>query len=306
MFIGHGLLAFAIVASVAAARGWSTERALTIGALAALFGTLPDIDMAYALFGLLSGAEGLFTASDAFWEAASLVHRTVTHSLVVGAVAAAGFAGWHARSRPLALGGALVTLGGLLAVVFFASGPLGAAMIALFLAGGLGIVRLARAAEFGTRPVFLVALLGLLTHPFGDMLTGTPPALLYPLDVVLVGERIALTADPTMNLLGAFFFELATLWLALLVYARLRGWRVRRLVQPRAALGAGYAVAVFLIPAPTLQLSWPFVFTVLGVGAVGAPLRRNRTRRTRWRTAATALAAVTLAALAYTGAYLLV
>jgi hypothetical protein len=56
VFVGHGLIAFAIAASVATRRGWSTERALTIGVVAALFGTLPDIDMAYALVGLASGA----------------------------------------------------------------------------------------------------------------------------------------------------------------------------------------------------------------------------------------------------------
>jgi hypothetical protein len=306
VFIGHGLLAFAIAASVASRRGWSADRALTVGAVAALFGTLPDIDMAYALVGLVSGAEGLGSASDSFWAAASLVHRTVTHSLVVGGLAAVGFAGWHAREHRHHLVGALAILLGLLVVVTAVSGPLGGAMMVLFVAGGLTIVRVARSAGFGTTTVLLAAGLGLLTHPFGDLLTGTPPALLYPVDVTLIGERITLVADPTLNLLGAFFVELATLWIALLVYARLRGWRVRALVQPRAALGAGYAVAVFAVPAPTLQLSWPFVFSVLGVGVIGAPLRWNRTRRVRWRTAATALTAVTLAALAYTVAYLLV
>lgn len=306
MFIGHGLLAFAIAASVAARRGWSAERALTVGAVTGLFATLPDVDMAYALVGLAGGAEGLFSASDAFWSAAHIVHRAVTHSLVIGAVAAVGFAAWAARARRDVLAVAVGTLSGLVAVAATASGGLGAAIMVVFVAGGLGIVRVARSAGFGTRTILVAALLGLLSHPFGDLLTGTPPALLYPVDVTLVGDRVALAADPTLHLLGAFFVELTTLWVALVVYARLRGWRVRALVQPRAALGAAYAGAIFTIPAPTLQLSWPFVFSVLGVGIIGAPLRWNRQRRTRWRTVATALAAVTLAAVAYTAAYLLV
>ena len=82
MFIGHGLLAFAIAASVATRRDWPTDRALAVGLLASLFGTLPDVDMVSALFGLAAGAEDLFAASDAFWAAASVVHRMVTHSLV--------------------------------------------------------------------------------------------------------------------------------------------------------------------------------------------------------------------------------
>lgn len=306
MFIGHGLLAFAIAASVASERGWSPDRALTVGVIAGLFATLPDIDMAYALFGLLSGAEGLFSASEAFWAAASLVHRTVTHSLLIGGLAAVGFAGWHARQRSDGLGLAVVAFAAVLTAVFTVSGLLGAAIAALFLCAGLGIVRVARSAGFGTRTVVLAALLGLLSHPFGDLLTGTPPGLLYPLDVTLIGERIALAGDPTLHLLGAFFVELATLWLALFVYTSLRGWRLRVLIQRRAAVGAVYAGAIFAIPAPTLELSWPFVFSVLGVGAVGAPLRGRWERRTRWRTVATALTAVTLAALAYTGMYVLV
>ena len=306
MFIGHGLLAFAIAASVAARRGWPSERALTVGVVAGLFATLPDVDMAYALVGLASGAEGLFSASDAFWSAAHVVHRAVTHSLVVGTIAAVGFTAWAARARRHALAVAVVALLGVILVVAATSGGLGATIMVLFVAGGLGTVRVARSAGFNTRTVLLAALLGLLSHPFGDLLTGTPPAFLYPLDATLIGGRVALAADPTLNLLGAFFVELTTLWLALVVYARLRGWRVRALVQPRAAFGAAYAGAVFTIPAPTLQLSWPFVFSVLGVGVIGAPLQWNRQRRTRWRTVATALTAVTLAALAYTGAYLVV
>lgn len=306
MFIGHGLVAFAIAASVATRRGWSTERALTIGAVAALFGTLPDIDMAYAFFGLTSGAEGFTSASNSFWDAASAVHRTVTHSLVVGAVAAVGFAAWCGRDRRHNLAVAAVVLPGLLAVSVAVSGSLGGLMMALFLAGGLGIVAVARSTGFGPKAVVFAGGLGLLTHPFGDLLTGTPPGLLYPVDVTLIGERLALSADPTLHLLGAFFVELATLWLALFVFARLRDWRVRTLVRPRAALGAGYAATVFAVPAPTLQMSWPFVFSVLGVGVIGMPIGWNQLYRTRLRPVATALAAVTVAAIAYTVAYLIV
>jgi membrane-bound metal-dependent hydrolase YbcI (DUF457 family) len=92
MFIGHGLLAFALVALAGDALGWSRDRALWLGVLAGAFATVPDVDMLYAPIGVLGGVDGLFEASEAFWSASSVVHRTVTHSLVLGAVAALGFA----------------------------------------------------------------------------------------------------------------------------------------------------------------------------------------------------------------------
>ncbi len=312
MFIGHGLLAFAIAASVANRRGWSTDRALAVGVLAGLFGTLPDIDMAYALFGLIAGAEGLFAASDAFWAAASVVHRAVTHSLVLGSIAAVGLAAWRARTTN-AMGRARVWLAtvalsftALVVSVFLASGPLAAVIVAIFMVGGLAIVRVAESLDFGPGVVLATALLGLLTHPFGDLFTGAPPQFLYPLDVTIIADRVLLHPDPTLHLLGAFFVELTTIWLALFIMAHLRGWQLLPRVRRRAALGVGYAGAVFAIPAPTLQMSWPFVFSVLGVGLIAVPVGLREQVGDHWYTVVTALTAVTLAGLAYTTAYLLV
>jgi hypothetical protein len=313
MFVGHGLLAFALAASVAYEREWPADRALAVGALAFLFGTLPDVDMVYAVFGLLSGAEGLFTASEAFWAAASIVHRAVTHSLVLGAIAATGFTVWRVRlnghrrwSQPVLLAATLCLFGGMLLAVSLTSGWLATAIVGVYLLAGLAVVHVARWLRFGPRVVLGTALLGLLTHPFGDLFTGVPPQFLYPLDVTLVAQRVVLHADPTLNLLGIFLFELATIWLAVLVLGRLRGWQLLPRVRPRAALGVGYAAAVFTVPAPTLDVSWPFVFSVLAVGAVGVPIRWRRQLDDYSYTLVTALTAITLAVLAYATAYLLV
>ena len=314
VFVGHGLLAFAIAASVANRQGWHADRALAVGTLAFLFGTLPDVDMSYALVGAVAGTEGVIVAPEAFWATASVVHRAVTHSLVLGTVAAVAFAAWRARemSRPgtaTAVGWhvvAVVTLASLLGAVWLTSGALALAIVAVFLFAGLGIVRMARWFGFGPRVVLATALLGLLTHPFGDLVTWTPPQFGYPVDVTVFSSRVLLHPDPTVHLLGAFFVELATVWLALFALASLRGWELLPRVRPRAALGVGYAAAVFAIPAPTLQLSWPFVFSVLGVGLVGVPLRLRAQVSDRWYTVVTALTAVTLAGLAYATAYVLV
>ena len=53
MFIGHALLAFAIAALVADWRGWGRRDALVVGVVAGAFATLPDVDIAYAVFGLV-------------------------------------------------------------------------------------------------------------------------------------------------------------------------------------------------------------------------------------------------------------
>jgi len=310
MFIGHAAVAFALAASVAASRGWPRERALAVGLVAGLFAALPDVDMLYAVVGILGGMEGVFVTSDAFWDVANEVHRGATHSLVVGAVAAAGFAGWRARADPRLGTAGVLALAGLVAVTAAVGGPVPAAIIAVFVLAGIGVVALAGRFGFGARTVLAAAAVGLLSHPFGDVLAGPAPALLYPLDVTVLGGQVTLHADPTLHLLGAFFLELAMVWAALVVLAGLRGWHLRQHVNPRAALGLAYAGAVFAIPAPTVEVASPFVFSVLAVGLVGVPIRRGWRRREGARglvdAVTTALTAVTLAALAYGAAYLVV
>src|SRR6056297_1986212 len=91
MFIGHGLLAFALVALVGRRWGLTRDRTLSLAVLAGGFATLPDVDMVYAPVGLLGGASGAFTAAEAFWQTGNVVHRVITHSLVIGVVAAVAF-----------------------------------------------------------------------------------------------------------------------------------------------------------------------------------------------------------------------
>ncbi|WP_254545046.1 metal-dependent hydrolase [Halomarina pelagica] len=305
MFVGHGLVAFALAALAARRIGWSRERAFAVGLLAGAFGLLPDVDMVYALVGLASGANSALGLAEDFWAASTVVHRAVTHSLVVGAVAAAGLAAWRGETvRARLVGGAL--LAGLVLVAALESGALGAFVMATFVLGGLALVGAARRADLSPPAVLGAALIGLLSHPFGDLFTGEPPRLLYPLDAALVVHRVTLAPDPTLHLLGAMLFELLALWAGAVVFLRLRDRRVRDVVHPWAAFGLAYAGAVLALPAPTLDLSYPFVFGILGVGAVGsAPhvVRRDRPE-TVVAAAVTALATVTIGALAYTAGYL--
>jgi len=309
MFVGHGVLAFALVGAVATRLGLDRAQALRLGFVAALFATLPDVDMLYGPFGLLGGFSGVFDAADAFWSTGNVVHRGPTHSLVIGAVTAGAVALWHGRSRSqMAL--ALGLLAGVVGIALTSSGIIAGAVMLVFAVGALAISRFAEWGGFSARAVFVTALVGLLSHPLGDLVTGEPPALLAPFDVSLVADRVTLAADPTLHLLGAFAIELAILWLGLTVYTRLTDRALRSQISPKATLGVAYAGAALTLPAPTLDTSYQFVFTVLAVGGVGITQRevlRRELRAVDWlRAAATGLAAITLAALAYLVVYLAV
>ncbi|WP_335998513.1 metal-dependent hydrolase [Halorientalis halophila] len=326
MFLGHGLFAFALVALGGRAVGWSAERALWLGALAGAFATAPDIDMLYAPVGLLGGASGVFDAVRSFWGASTVVHRSVTHSLPLGVAAAVAYALLAVRYRSAAsrltgVGTSALGLGllcGLVATAWAVSGALDAVVVGLFVLAGLAVTHVAAARGVSPRMVGTTALIGLLTHPFGDLLTGEPPAMLYPFDVTLFAERVTLHPDPTLHLLGAFAVELATIWLAAYAVFSLTDRRFREHLSPRAGVGAGYAVAALAIPAPTLSGSYQFVFSVLSLSMVGwvgtrryaggrLPFGRVRPSLSNWPTAlVTGLTAVTLAAAAYAVAYLVV
>jgi membrane-bound metal-dependent hydrolase YbcI (DUF457 family) len=304
VFVGHAMLAFALVAGAASLRDVDPDRALVVGAVAGAFATVPDVDMVYALVGVLQvGVAGLWGTVEAFWSTGNVVHRSVTHSLVLAVpVSVAAALGTYRPGWPVA-GGLLVALvvwvgsvDGVLAGAVAAAAFVAAAAVALFAAEVL---------HLGPRAVFAAALTGLVTHPPGDLFTGEPPALLYPLDVTVLQERVALHPDPTLHLLGVFALELTVIWLAAAVYLRLHSETVSGYVDPRAGLGVLYGGVALVLPAPTLEVSYQFVFTVLAVGSVGFLVGRRpwTTPGGRRRAALTALAAVTVAGGAYTVAY---
>ncbi|SIR22834.1 LexA-binding, inner membrane-associated putative hydrolase [Haladaptatus litoreus] len=315
MMVGHALLAFALAALVAN-RYWPAERALTFGVVAGAFATIPDVDMAYALVGLAqAGFGGVWSMTNAFWGSSQLVHRAVTHSLVVALVAAPGFVLLTGRRDKRAVGA--VILSALVWISFAESGVLGGGVMLVFVLAGTALALAVDArTDLQPRELLLAAAFGLLSHPFGDVFTGEPPQFLYPFDTVLLHNRVALyPPDPTLNLLAIFGVELAAAWLAVFAYFRLRdGHRdhEKRLlghVHGRATLGAGYALTALFLPAPTLDVSYHFVFSVLAVGAVGVgpklyPLRSFRVERDPRAWLCTGMAAVTVAVLAYAGAYI--
>ena len=313
MFVGHGLLAFAIVAGLASIAGWDAERALTVGLVAGAFGLASDVDILYAPVGLL-GVDGLIEAETAFWAAGNVVHRAVTHSLLIGAAAAVGAGLWAARTRTLrALAG---VVGAGLVVVAALDALLTAVVMAAFVVAVSGIATAGVRYDVGAAGVGAAAAVGLLSHPFGDLFTGDPPDLLYPLDVTLVAERVVLHPDPTLHLIAAFGLEIATMWAAAAVYLHLTDRRMAAHVRPHATLGLAFAGAALLLPPPSLDAPYRFVFGALGVGTVSGVGTHARSWRrllmtdpdgrplTALGAALTALAALTAALVGYGALYL--
>jgi membrane-bound metal-dependent hydrolase YbcI (DUF457 family) len=318
MMVGHAMVAFAL-ATIVAARRWPHQRALAFGIVAGAFAAVPDVDMVYALVGLAQvGTGGVWEMTAAFWGSSHLVHRAVTHSLVVGVVAAAAFAGSVAtRGRPVAA----LLLAGLVVIAFFESGLLGGAIMLAFVIAGVAIsVVTARRTDLGPSELLVAGLVGLLSHPFGDVFTGAPPRFFYPLDVTVLRaagwdlqlptERVVLLADPTLNLLAVFGVELATIWLAGYVYLHVTDRRLLSHVDARATVGVAYAIAAVTMPAPTMRVSYHFVFTILAVAVVGVLphlLPSRSVLAAEWDEGVTwvmtGLAAVSVAALAYTLVY---
>lgn len=308
MFVGHGVAAFALVGAVASWKGVDRRRALALAVAAALFATLPDVDILYGPFGLLNGVTGVFDAADAFWATGNVAHRGPTHSMVLGAVTAGAVALWTRHrivDRPIAV----TLLGGVVAVATLGSGSIAGGVTLVFAVGALALGTLAARRGLTSREILGTAAVGLLTHPLGDLFTGEPPALLSPFDVPIVTERIALSADPTLHLLGAFAIELAVIWLGVIVFCRLTDRRLRSQIDRKAVVGVAYAVAAITLPAPTLETSYQFVFTVLAVGGIGVTQRGLLNRDLQavaWpRAIGTGLAAVTLAVLSYLTVYVL-
>jgi len=290
----------------------------------------PDVDMAYALLGLASveptvvltegGTRGMLAVADAFWGASTVVHRSATHSILL-AIPVAGAVGLWTVDRRVAKLLALSTVFGLGAVSWVVSGPLDGVVVALFGLAAVGVgEEVRRRTILAPRTTAVVAFLALASHPFGDLLTGEPPHLLYPLGVEVFGGRIVLSADPTLHLLGAFALELAVVWLGLVTYIFLSGHSLRRFVNRRATLGASYGLVALVLTPPTLDASYHFVFSILAVGLLLAipELGRPSARRVRsalrerridvqrpLALALTGTAAVTTGWMAYLGAYLI-
>ncbi|MFB6253015.1 MAG: metal-dependent hydrolase [Halobacteriaceae archaeon] len=303
MFIGHGVLAFVGVSLYGYVRNIQTRRIFLYGLIAAVFATIPDIDMLYALVGIISAdTTHLFSLTEAFWSASTYLHRGLTHSLLIGSIVALSAALVCRQTILTILIGTLLTVG-----ILLLHGPVGAVIMGLYFVVACGIGWKMKDWDIDPRTTFLLASWGLLSHPFGDVFTGEPPAFFYPLDITIVTTRIAPFMDPTLNLLMAFWIELLVIWSGLIMIYHLQERSIINDIRPKIGLGSLYGFAVFIIQPPSMEISYQFVFSVLAMGVVGMPQQIMRRKPTiTWQDVAiNGLGAITCAGGAYTLVYLL-
>jgi hypothetical protein len=251
---------------------------------------------------------------------------------------------WHSSIPAVAAVAVAVVAAITLLAAFYTADSVAAALVAaafLLVVGVVGGLVGRRVAAAPTRdalslsPTALTAAagVGFLTHPFGDVFLAAPPPLFSPFGPPLLTERVVLAVDPTLNLLGILCVEVATVWAGLAVFSRvtadrLGGVRLRGAVDARAVFGLGYAPAAFFLPRPTIADAHVLGFTIVPLAAVVALWvgQSARARSQRADAEATGLAdrsalarvdaayvavvagltTLTLAALAYGAAYLLV
>lgn len=329
MYVGHGLLGVALGGAIARALGLDRGRSLALALAAGAFAIVPDVDMARTVIAVISaGPEAVFPTTEHVWTKSWIVHRSLTHSLISAGLAAtmvtaasALLGGRTARSFPVRVGLGVLTLGPLAALFLIARGSdalLGVMIIALYAA--LALLVAGYAIRRGVPPgqVGIAAVLGLGSHPFGDVWMGTPPTFLYPVLTTPPIDTVRFAADPTINLITLFAIEVTLGWAALAVIADLSGYSLGDHLHPQAALGVGFAAALPMIPPPTLEVAYQFALgtiatgLVLGIAPAAWPdrlaLRRMGTRRrnSRFSVVVTALAGATAALLGYLVAYVVV
>lgn len=318
MYLGHSLLAFAVVGLAGWVLDLDARRALLVAVLAGAFGFLPDVDMWRTLLVFLrEGPRGVFPTEEHLFVHSWVVHRTLTHSLVVGSVAAAATGlvvlareRSVAPDRAVANGLLAVVVVGLLASSWRAAGVVSLVTMGLFLAAAIAVAHVGFERGARTTEVTAAAGVGFLTHPLGDLWMGRPPAFLYPLSTEPPIGRVRFSTDPVLHFVAAIGVEVALLWACLFVVAMLTDRQLRAFLSPLAAGGLLYAAALGVVLPPTFTEAYQFVtglFALSLLVVIGVLWTDRRAARggTVVRASVSGVVAFTLALASYAVAYAL-
>jgi membrane-bound metal-dependent hydrolase YbcI (DUF457 family) len=264
MIAGHFFLAFSAVALFAYLRNYEPDKALKIGLMAGAFAVLPDVDMIYAFKELSQLTSGFHSFSDSFWSASTETHRGATHSLVTLFLTAAAMIGYYRYDSKLFAG---LIVAGSFSAVFFLEGIYMSFLISLFTASALLLTHFSRE-KFEMKEFVGAMFFGLLSHPFGDVFTGTPPDFLYPLPIEVLQGKVVLLQDPSLNFLAVFGLELFLIWTGIAVYIYLAERSLMEEFSFLSVTGVLYGALSFFISDPSLSRPYTFVFSILVFSAL--------------------------------------
>lgn len=272
MFIGHFALSFLLIYFLLNVyTDVETKQVIRLSLISGIYGLVADLDIIFAFVEtLLFVSETGNITIEAFWNISRNFHRKSTHSLVVGVLSIIGiviqFIYIDDVAKPYENStfdyGISILFGGLIGMLTgnFARGVL---VSGLFVFCILSVTRvILYKTSFNKNIVLVSAFVGILSHPFGDVFTGTPPNFFYPLyDINL--ERIVLFTNETLNISALFLIESLLFVLFMLIYADSKDINNNiTYITFFAAIASGGVLSYF-ITSPSIDEPYTFVSGIL-------------------------------------------
>ena len=265
MFAGHFFLAFLLVSLFSYFAGGEREHSLYLGIFAGLFGFAPDLDTFYAFTQLPGLLVSGFNPFESFHMATGVIHRGITHSLITGLVTVFLVVAAYENKVYNFLSVLILGFYGLLL-----NGVIGAQVMVVY---GSAIALISyRAADYISREeIFFVGFFGLLSHPFGDLFTGTPPKLLYPVTDLSV-SKIILFEQPELNVLIILLSELFLVAAGLTLIIYLGDFNITPLASITAFVVIFYIPFLILIQ-PSVGTTHRFTLSILGFTTIASLMK---------------------------------
>lgn len=215
MIIGHGPVAFILLfVGLTYFSELPKSKITTIALVGCFAAILPDIDIVFPLVSVLSlSTLSVEQISTQFWASSEIYHRAATHSIII-LWSLLGIAGLSLFLQEYVSKNTIVAILGItvcftIALLFL---PIGLPIKILLVT----IVLAVNTAYTYTNEILskqeLVATfsVGFFIHPFGDMFTGTPPEVFYPLTPPITLTRVTFV-EPTLHFILVFLVEVGSI-----------------------------------------------------------------------------------------------
>ena len=272
MFVGHFAMPFLLLYFLLNTyTELDQSRIIIFCIVSGIYGLVADLDILFAfveaiLFIVNTGNISI----DKFWDISRTFHRQSTHSLFVGFLSIIGIVIQSTYISDITkpyeniLFDYIISIGcGLMMGFMINDFARGILVSGLFVFCVLSITRLIRfQISFNKRVVFMSAVIGILSHPFGDIFTGTPPEFFYPIYQISL-ERIVLFANETLNLSVLFLFENFLVVVLILLYANAKNIKINMIRSTLLAAVISGIIISYVIPSPSINDPYQFVSGIL-------------------------------------------